>query len=93
MRSDDPPRCDGCGEDETTARVQHTDEDGNAMVTYCPGCELLRAVRGIQPSEHEQYKLAEEVPESRSPVTSNDSTNVTIPNSVVEDAVAGGDDG
>jgi hypothetical protein len=59
MREDAPPRCDGCGENDTTARVTHTDDDGTVLATYCPGCETLRQVRHLKPGEHDQHALAE----------------------------------
>jgi len=59
MRDDHPPRCDGCGEDTTTGRIEHTDDEGTIMATYCPGCDLLRTVRGLQPAAHDLHQLVE----------------------------------
>lgn len=53
----DQTRCDGCG--ELTSGATHYKEDDVFIATYCPGCEDLRRLRGIEPGEHEQFKLRE----------------------------------
>ena len=54
-----PARCDGCG---TTARgaIQHVDDDGVVVATYCQGCDALRELRGIEPGDHQQHRLLED---------------------------------
>jgi len=54
------PQCDGCGE-QTSGVVTHFDGD-QLQAKYCSGCEQLRDIRGIEPAEHEQYKLQEYKP-------------------------------
>lgn len=56
---DSPTRCDGCG--ERTSGAVHYLDDGGKTATYCPGCETLRRVRGVEPGEHEQYKLVDAI--------------------------------
>lgn len=55
-----PARCDGCGE-ETSGTVEHVVEaDGDeCRFVYCNGCESIRELRGIEPGDHDQYKLLE----------------------------------
>lgn len=50
-------RCDGCG--HRTSSVTIYKDDDEIVVKYCPGCEMLRRRRGVEPGDHEQYKLAE----------------------------------
>lgn len=52
-----PARCDGCGV-ETSGATEHK-ADGELLARYCPGCEGLRAVRGIEPGCHEHHRLVE----------------------------------
>lgn len=51
-------RCDGCGK-VASDPVEHTDDEGNVMVTYCVACESKRYRLGLKPAEHPQYKLQE----------------------------------
>lgn len=51
-------RCDGCG-DRTPGASTHKNEDGDVIAKYCPGCLDYITVEGIEPGDHEQYKLRE----------------------------------
>jgi len=56
-------RCDGCGSLTTNWRVYR---DGETVVaTYCYGCNEHMSRNGVDPGDHEQYRLLEDSTRSR----------------------------